>query len=484
MKNLKLDQYISDVEALKSIKSSIIKGVSYNEFIGELNNLADFLEKGVVYSELKSLINLTDYLVDVIERINNGLNDKFEEIKSNIVLGIDLFLQELDFLIDIRIYFNGVDKYKLMNDKYIVRNLEIIRENSELESNDENTKKVFKVLIIENKKKLKKVGKNLNFDAILDYNRVVNELFVLTNAIYNTYYDYHFLSNELEYSKSSIVKNIIVGNSYPLTGIDKNKLSVKTANLSLSSQDLYYSYKLAKESISSNGKIERCIIGIGYYLTYHDLSRGVNKYSKKMISDVYKPLLGDVHNSLDADFKDIVCLNSCIVDKLLGFIFDLTEVEKYMSFLNYSKYPNYFNELNKRESISILKSTNFNALSEADKRLLGFNRAQQHNKLIKYSHTNTEFESILRDFLEYLNEKNVEAIFVIFPTTSYYSDNINREYKEKLYKNFDKMKKEYNFKIIDFNKSYNFDDSDFIDVDHLGESGCQKLTKMLDKLIN
>ena len=81
MKNLKLDQYITDVEALKSIKISIIKGVSYNEFIGELNNLADFLEKGVVYSELKSLINLTDYLVDVIERINNGLNDKFEEIK-------------------------------------------------------------------------------------------------------------------------------------------------------------------------------------------------------------------------------------------------------------------------------------------------------------------------------------------------------------------------------------------------------------------
>ena len=101
MKRLNLDQYVLDVESLRSIKRGIRDVVSYDEAIKELNTLADFIEGGVFYSNLQSLIDLTDYLVEIINMINSDIYPELNELKLNFIAKIDNFLNELDSIVDI-----------------------------------------------------------------------------------------------------------------------------------------------------------------------------------------------------------------------------------------------------------------------------------------------------------------------------------------------------------------------------------------------
>lgn len=74
----------------------------------------------------------------------------------------------------------------------------------------------------------------------------MNDMFVISEKIYYENYDYNYLSKTLEKCKRENIETLVVGNSYPLTGIDSKLLSNISENLSISSQDLYYSYKLAE----------------------------------------------------------------------------------------------------------------------------------------------------------------------------------------------------------------------------------------------
>lgn len=484
MVNLDLEQYILDVTFLKDVNNNLNKKKDNNEIEDEINNIIDFIQcRGIDYAEFESLLYLSDLIVDIVEKINSNKNINIENTKLDLIKLMDLFINDITSSISINVYFLGKDNEGLINETFLkCDNIFMFSKGVDVCSViEDSNKKAFKVLIVENIVEFSSV--NIKFDSVLSYYGIVNEFKNICQNLYSAYYDYNFLRNELKASKLEDVKNIIVGNSYSLVGVSKNNLSIKTTNLSMSSQDLYYSYKLAKEVISNNTNITRCIIGTGYYIAYHDLSRGESIYSKKMLSYTYKPLLNDIHNAKQLDLKEMFTLNDCLNNKLLGLIFDLYKVEEYISALIYKQYPEYFNEGKLRKNISS-DDIDFVEIPFEVKCSMGKERATQHNRLKRYRETYIEFNQILKDFVEYLNKNNVEAIFLIFPCTKYYEKEIDTDYEKDFCNALNKLKNLYQYKIIDLSKDTDFDDSDFIDIDHLNEKGCYKLTAKLDKLIN
>ncbi len=81
------------------------------------------------------------------------------------------------------------------------------------------------------------------FDDIIYYDKLMNHMFNISEKIYYNNYDYNYLLKSLEKYKSEDIETLVVGNSYPLTGIDIKLLNSNSVSLALSSQDLYYSYK-------------------------------------------------------------------------------------------------------------------------------------------------------------------------------------------------------------------------------------------------
>ncbi|MFI3211096.1 MAG: CDP-glycerol glycerophosphotransferase family protein [Peptostreptococcaceae bacterium] len=350
-----------------------------------------------------------------------------------------------------------------------------------LDKDNYELKEGYNVLITDNNLEIKNI--NL-FDKVYLYDDIYNDLESLSSKIYYKDYDYHFLKNELKYAENDSFENLITGNSYPLKGIDKNFLSNKSYNLSMNSQDLYYSYKLTKELLKHNKSIKNCIIGTGYFITYYDLSRGKNDYSKNMIRNIYGPLLNDYHNSEKIESSNNYRLYDFIEDKFMENIFYLDNILNYFinkMYISHGK--SYINDFRNRD-VCQLGLRSLRDLSINEKLSGGFNRSSIHNNLKKFTHTNEENSNILNKFLQLLTENNINIYIVVFPTSDYYRSNLDEEFKRSFYRNIEKLESNYKFNLIDMNdNSYNFNDEDYKDFYHLGEKGCIKATKIINESI-
>lgn len=145
-----------------------------------------------------------------------------------------------------------------------------------------------------------------NFDTtfskedLSDYTFLIYEDFldkIKKNIIqeYNYNYDYYYLKNALIQACDPNVTTIIAGSSYGLFGIDSSMLTHEV-NLSLSSQDLYYSLKGIYQVCNNNSNIQNIVLCMGYYDFFCDLSKTQNVDEIQRVAQVYNPLYLDVHN--------------------------------------------------------------------------------------------------------------------------------------------------------------------------------------------
>lgn len=444
-----------------------------------INILIESNDKLINYN-LEHLNILEVNVFEFIKKYNNNLTE--EEYKKNIYYLSQIFediKNEFIKLYDINIFFYGKDKFGLIENKLLNYNVVRIKDEKELQNLSLNKKQyidknVYNILLIEKDVLLE----NIFFDKILDYSKIVNIFFNICQDIYLGYYDFNYLDNSLNRSYQGDIEAIIVGNSYSLVGIEEQLLDKNCINLSMHSQDLYYSYQLAKKSITKNKNIKQCIIGISYYVLCHDLSKCGSLYSRNMVENVYYPLVKDKHNSR----INIVPTQKKILhyqfDSLVKSIFNTNKVEKYFKSKIYLKNTTYYNNIN-----SLNRKQSFKEFDIEYKENLGVYRANQHNKIFKYKETSIEYREIFKEFLNFLDESFVEPIIIVFPTSSYYLKNIKLEYI-KQFDDLIKQIKEENIKLIDLREpSFGFDDGDFIDADHLNKKGAIKATNYLNKFI-
>lgn len=462
------------------------QSIDVNIIISIVNSLADLIQFNNQCEYIELFNKLADLIVNLIEQFNSKTDYQYiniENIVDNLKVALNKLKTDIINRIKINIYFYGDDKYNILQ-KALIKEFKVISDFNEYSNIDKKLQgQQLNILIISEETRSFNLEDNLYFDDIIYYDTVMNYMFNISEKIYYSNYDYNYLLKSLEKAMYKDIDTIIVGNSYPLTGIDVNLLDSKCVSLALSSQDLYYSYKLAQLAINNNENIKRCIIGAGYYLVNHDLSRSKSEDARNRVKNVYYPILMDKHNSEQVDNIEILNLRRLLNDYTVDYIFDLTFLDAYFKDLIFRDNNGYFNLNFDRKINNMLGKVKLSDLKEDEKYQLGRCRADQHNKLSKYTNTTDEYNHVFNEFMKFLNNKNIEPILVVFPSTKYYNKFLNKNYEESFYTIVSEISEKFEIKIIDFSKNDIFEESDFIDFDHMSEVGAIKITKKLKKSI-
>lgn len=264
---------------------------------------------------------------------------------------------------------------------------------------------------------------------------------------------------------------LITGSSHALNGI-KPEIWDNAVNCSMHSQDIYYDFMCAKEVIREKGRFSKCFIVLGYYIAFQDLS--LSKVSREtMISPVYYPIFSDAHNWESPTKYDLWARLSNIPDEMR------TVCEK-AAISDMAKNTSYYSEINPRRSYFDLKGRKWSELTDEERDTLGRLRAADHNKLSAHKASFEENKIILNDFVHFLHMNDTMPIVVVTPFTYAYNSYVNRESKECLMELLNSVSEEVHF--VDFNDCDYFDNSDFMDTDHLNEKGAEKVSRLLVKM--
>lgn len=308
--------------------------------------------------------------------------------------------------------------------------------------------------------------------------------------------EWHYLKLALETAQKSTTTTVILGSSYAKYGISAQQLGKQCVNLGLDAQDIYYTCQLGKLVIKNNPNIQQVVLASGYYWFYSDISRANTPYTKGLITETYYPILKDAHH---------VCnLNEL---KLRSYIPDN------LSFLDEEKTMNFYCRLiyqqQKGESAKLSKNFVYDAekacwninnryipatfdkaypneipwklLPPQEKDSFAVERCCDHNKLLRHIESYEENKKILNEFVLFCNNIGVEVYILCMPQTRDYLRHLLPEFQEHYFAALDAIEGAYQF--LDFHETDIFEDQDYMDQDHLGPQGAEKVTAFLKELL-
>lgn len=287
------------------------------------------------------------------------------------------------------------------------------------------------------------------------------------------HYNYAYLKGMLGTASRCIgnKRKLITGSSYALCGIDSSILT-NSYNCSMNSQDIYYNFKCGKSVLDVNAKaFSKCFIVMGYYTSCQDLSKS-SKVGREMITRVYYPIFADRHHLDDMEEIDIYA-GLELSDEFAKRI-EEKAIERII------REGNYYNFYKKRKPyIKLDNEKKWWELDEEVKLKAGEKRANSHSK-IKYKGSYDENKEIFKDYIHYLTMKDINPIVVVTPYTKYYNEFLDKEQKEMFIELLNVPSKKIDY--IDFNDCNLFDDYDFVDTDHLNETGAKKISRILAEI--
>lgn len=312
---------------------------------------------------------------------------------------------------------------------------------------------------------------------IIIFEETIDEIYKQIINYVNSHYDYYYIKNALDSVKTSEINTIITGSSYGKLGINANEM-FKTVNLSLSSQDLYYSLQGIQSACASSNTIKNIVICCGYYYFFSDLSKNKNCEVLSNISKVYVPLFGDeaYHNCF------LLAKGESQLENPIFNVNSIAEIYGYSLYIS-----GYFNK-NKFRNDYALKTWNdkqmdWKELTESERYLGGERRAKAHNRNIKRKMSYKENMIYFNQLIDLCRDKEINILWVVTPVTKYYREYLDKRYKNVFYDTLNRV--DGTIHLLDLFEDDNFGVEDFIDADHLSDTGAKKLTKLISEtLIN
>lgn len=296
-------------------------------------------------------------------------------------------------------------------------------------------------------------------------------------------YDYCYLDAMHVKNRTEGTKTILVGCSHAMYGINERKFSEGMINFSIASQDLYYGYKHIRKAIEEGKqKIERCIINIGYYGLYQDVSLS-KSWDYAQLYKVYYPLFEDAHN-----FHGEGGQSSSYEWQRIKYDKDVYSMELVQKFCQewargfFMEEGSYYGSVKSRKSNIMLPHMVWNELDEKTKEQVALRRMQDHNRLKKYVQSREENCMLVQKMADYLYQNDIVPVFVIFPFTNWYNRYIDTEYKKEIYSLLDRLPMPVEFWDLNDYEGI-FDDSDFVDTDHVNDRGAEKISVLLNELL-
>ena len=108
-------------------------------------------------------------------------------------------------------------------------------------------------------------------------------------------------------------------------------------------------------------------------------------------------------------------------------------------------------------------------------------RCRDHNKLLRHLESYEENKKILNQFVLFCNNIGVEVYILCMPQTEDYLRHLLPEFQERYFAELDATEGTYQF--LDFHEVDTFQDQDYLDQDHLGPQGAEKVTTFLKELL-
>lgn len=286
-------------------------------------------------------------------------------------------------------------------------------------------------------------------------------------------YDFLWLKTMLNQAANTKIpgSTLITGSSHALNGI-RERCWKNAFNCSMHSQDIYYDFQCAKRVLgqAEQGTFARCFIVMGYYIAYQDLSR--SKVSREtMIANVYYPIFRDAHN-----WDSPTCRDPWDgVGDIPGPVKELCEQAAVRKLLEYGTY---YSEIRPRGTLFDLKGRTWAKVSPEERLAMGQYRAQDHNKIFQHKESLEENKQILRQFVQFLYDRDVQPVVVVTPFSPEYNRFVLPEMKEGVLELLDAVPQDVHY--VDFNQAAElFAPEDFMDTDHLSEQGAQKVSRIL-----
>ena len=294
-------------------------------------------------------------------------------------------------------------------------------------------------------------------------------------------YDYCYLDTMHAKNRQKGAKTIIAGSSHAMNGIMEKYFGESVINFSVSSQDVYCDFLHIKKACEEGKQIiGNCIINIGYYMLFQDLS--LSKNMNYLIRTIYEPLFHDSHHMhIDCPYnplQDTVESGKELFSKELITLF-CREWSRNI----FMEQGSYYGELKsrKRNNAMALQGIEWELLTESEKEKYAQLRAADHNRLYAHKESRIENGNLIEEMVKYLSERNIRTVFVVFPFTKWYNQYINPQYKEDIYQLLDNLDLPVEF--LDMNELDYFTDSDFLDTDHLNDIGAEKASKVLNDFV-
>lgn len=318
-----------------------------------------------------------------------------------------------------------------------------------------------------------------NLYNVVFFEETVDELSKQIINHVNSNFDYYFIKNALGIGGGDGYKTntIVTGSSYGRLGVDENKMP-NTVNLSLPSQDLYYSLKGIEHVCSHNSNIKNIVLCCSYYYFFSDMSRGKDKGILANIPRIYVPLFGEMgyHN----------CFRLCGSqnEELKNPIFDVNKIAEMYAYSECIKgYYNNGGRLRKLQAVRgwIHQELEWIDLSEEEKQFAAYKRASAHNKNLKREISYKENLIYLNELANFCNKRNINLLIVVCPGTKQYRMFLSDKFKEIFYDTLKSIDMELH--LLDLFDNDVFCDEDFIDTDHLSDFGAAKLTKLINAVL-
>ena len=245
------------------------------------------------------------------------------------------------------------------------------------------------------------------------------------------------------------LNTLIVGSSHIQNAFIPHKGEF---NLSMASQDLYYSYELIKKY--DTDKIKNFVISFSVFNPGFQIIK---------TSQFHKCLLYKILFDIDYQFKDSAKEKHLYEREVIyRFI-----IKRYLK--NFKADENYLGEIDKY-SVSKKKSS--------DEYLKNYIDGNIKNNLRENEQIN-----FVTKIIEYAAQNNKNVFWIITPHSEFYRKQIPD--KKTLFKKlYEKCSNKSNVEIIDLFDDNRFFEDDFLDCDHLNRKGAEKFSEIIEQILH
>lgn len=264
---------------------------------------------------------------------------------------------------------------------------------------------------------------------------------------------------------------IVTGLSYIRQGIDLSSIRGHFLNFAIGGQDLFYSYQMfryAYEHAKKPERIQYAVIGLSPYIFQYDMS--IADYNAAVAERYYSFLRRMNHFSGSWLYKGAYHYNKDRMDQIMKEDFEeLYITTEEVFFLN-----------DERELRSAVYDSS--RLDEAGIKAEKENIEREYHK--DYPETEAFNIRILREYLDYLKQRQVQAILVMPPMTKLYQKYMSWDMYQDTMKILEKMREEYGFTFVNLLTDLELEDKYFRNSSHLNGAGAVKVTEVLNQYIS